>query len=237
MLRKVLLLIPLLVVFSFELSATGPSYIRAEIRPVSVNDKGDILCRTRYVANPSGGHYELPYEYGLCVLTRDTILQFSIYTVSFEITANNNDWEQNYKVYEKKLILWDSVYHSKSVPLQMSDADHHPIIKQYGFEEANISHYKRNGAISVREFAKTRKIDLQQTPQKALYGGEGVFKEEDAWVYILHDFGNIMIIDNKDDEGCAGGINVGTRFNHPNMWGSEDIGYDCQTVTGVLFVK
>ena len=87
MLQKALLLIPLLFVFSPELLATGPSYIKAGIKPISINDKGEVLCRTRFLKNPSGGHYVLDIEYGLCVLTGDTILQFPIDTVSFEYVA------------------------------------------------------------------------------------------------------------------------------------------------------
>jgi len=74
-------------------------------------------------------------------------------------------------------------------------------------------------------------------PQKALYGAEGVCSEN-RFIRILYDFGNIVVINNRDADGCEGEEFItGARFNYPNLWGFDDIGYDCQTVTGVFFIK
>ena len=236
MLQKLLLAF-LLMVLSFELSATGPSYIMAEIRPISINDKGEILCHTRFLKNPSGGHYEVDIEYGLCVLTNDTILQFTIDTVSFQFVSNVDVWNQNYNAYEKQIAYRDSIFNS-DFSSRSSDIDYRYFEKEYGFKKANVSRYKRNDSISVDRFKEIKKVDLRETPQKALCGAEGLCSEHEyASLRISYDFGHIVMIDNfvSYDEGEE--FNIGARFNYPNFWGNDDIGYDCQSVTGVLFIK
>ena len=232
MARKILLFIIILFIFCPELLATGPSHIEARIKPISINDKGEILCRTRFLKNPSGGHYELDIEYGLCVLTNDTILQFPINTVSFEETANSEEWSRRYEVYERQLAQWNSIFQSQFKPMKVGDMDYHAVVEEYGFKEANVGRYVRNDTIFVDEF---KRADLQTTPQKALYGAEGVCS---ARTHISYDFGNIVIIENSITDAYYGeDFNTGAVFNYPNLWEDRDIGYESQLITGVLFIK
>ena len=238
MLRKALLFIPLLFVLSPELLATGPSYIKAGIKPISINDKGEILCYTRFLKNPSGGHYVMDIEYGLCVLTNDTILQFPIDTVSFEETADSEEWSRRYEVYEKQLAQWDLIFQSQFKPLKVSDMNYHPVAGEYGFKEANVSRYARNDTIFVDELSTIKKVDLQDIPQKALYGAEGICSEPICRISISYDFGNIVVIENSIIDAYHGeDFNIGAVFNYPNLWEDRDIGYDCQDITGILFIK
>ena len=234
MLQK-LLLIFLLAVLSLKASATGPSFIEAEIRPISINSKGEILCYTRFIKNPSGGHYELDIEYGLCVLTNDTILQFPVKTISFQQTSDSDEWHRTHSVYEEQLAYWYSVFNSDFIP-RNSDIDYRYFKKEYGFKKANVSRYKQDDSISVDKFKEIKKVDLRKTPQKALYGAEGVCSEH-AFLHIAYDFGNIVVINNAVSYDYGEESNIGTRFGYSNFWGRDDIGYDTQNVTGILFIK
>ena len=232
MLRKIVSLIFLLIILSSELLATIPPYIGVAIRPVSINDKGEILCRTRILKNPSGGGYDLDIEYGLCVLTNDTILQFQINTVSIT---------QGYDVYERQSSRWDSIFYNNFEPREVIDIDYHPVEKEYGFEKANIDLYKRDDIISIDKFKEIKKVDLRKIPQKSLYEAEGVCLES-TLVHISYDFGNIIMLDNRNN--CDGEeLNIGARFNYPNISTfnypdiRDDAGYECYNITGVLFIK
>ena len=62
--RNILLVFVLLMCITAA-HATGPSYIYSEIRPISINKEGGILCRIRFAKNKMGStslHYAMIYE-------------------------------------------------------------------------------------------------------------------------------------------------------------------------------
>lgn len=231
-----LIFLGVLFCYNCQLGATGPSYIRSVIKPISVNKKGDVLCRTYFLSNGSGGHSVQCPKYGLCVLTGDTILEFVTDTLSFVESPDRDIYESNYRLYQKQEKYLDSVFNSEYNPKKLPDKDMSPGIMVFGFKEANVRQFERNDSISLRELSEKKGVDLSSFCQKALYGAKGCF-EDSCMVKVLYDFGNIVITDNKDLSGCAGSeYNVGILFDYYNPWYGQDIGYDCSTVTGVLFV-
>ena len=88
---KQILLFILITTYFTAIYATGPSYIESEIRPISVNEKGEVLCRTRFVKNPTGAQTLMDVEYGLCVLTKNRIFSLSTHTINYGYPAYNKE--------------------------------------------------------------------------------------------------------------------------------------------------
>ena len=55
-------------------------------------------------------------------------------------------------------------------------------------------------------------------------------------ICIVYDFGNIIVIENTITDVCEG-FSIGAEFNYPKLWEGRDLGYECQHVTGVIFIK
>ncbi|WP_163306688.1 hypothetical protein [Dysgonomonas sp. 521] len=234
---KILFSLYLLLSLAINIMATGPSYTHAGIRPIAINDKGEVLCRTRFIQNPMGGHYYQDIEYGVCVLTADTIIYSRMNILMQEGFPSDAEREAQYN-------YWESVYNSPYDAEQLSSVEY-AITYKKDFRKIDVSTYLRNDTISLSNFKSKYNVDLRTTPQYSLYGGKGFFEKggrecydenlepSTAYAVLEYDFGNILLINNEvNDFSC-----YGAAFDYVNMFGGEDIGYEYFRVTGVVFRK
>jgi len=226
-LLKKLLLSFILMIISFSLLATGPSYINAEIRPISVNDKGEVLCRTRLVKNPIGAHDYMDVEYGFCVVTNGTINHLSSKVLSFYADSLDGDTYMRYRQ------LYDSIFATvcfdKDVVSELKKLLDY---EEYGFTKCNVERFNVGKITSISEFEKSKKIkDILKIPQYALDGGKGYYDENEN-IHVLYEFGNIIFTENISQEFKE----VGARFDYvvPLFGGIE---YEYWKITGVIFLN
>lgn len=228
-LKTILITLLLLTTFGFQLSATGPSYIESLIRPIAINGKGDILCRTKYMENKTGGHYFPEIEYGLCIITKDTILFQKSYIIERD-SYPAPGWNGESKP-------WDSTYYSKFDLKRFSEKEK-AFIQKYEFNNTNINKHIVNDTISMTEFKARTQVDLTKTLQPTLHGAKGYFEPDCQNVDIKYNFGHIILIQNDidweseaEDYQCISGI-----FEYPNLIAGATT-YEHQKITSVVFVK
>lgn len=214
-----------------QLYATGPSSLRSEIRPISINEKREILCRTRFTKNEMGAHTYIPVTYGFCIITTDTIMQYTTHEI---VPSPDSDFDEIMAMYR----YWDNVFES-----HMDSDDFDVVAEQSGcvFNDCNIGPFKLDAVISLDEFTQRVGLELRKVKQKALYGATGSYSEDEdianQKVEVLCDFGYVILIKNVCDYDQIGTPEYrgDINFDYPNTILGDGVGYDIITVTGVLF--
>ncbi|UAM99121.1 hypothetical protein K8354_04660 [Polaribacter litorisediminis] len=214
---------------------TGPSTINSEIRPISINEKGEVLCRTRFTKNEMGAQRSMKIEYGYCIITKDSIIEFITHELNPEAYPINN-----YNAYNNHSEYWNSVFESCFEKNNLCYYGN-DIAKDYGFESCNIEYYKLNKIIQIEEFENIKKVNLYKNKQIALKGGRSAKYCEEKYVNILYDFGNFVILKNKKDS-FEENLSIGADFDYYNPYTNENekvinIGFDVSEVIGVLYIK
>ena len=223
--KTVLSLIILNLILISSVYATGPSFIESEMNPVAVNSRGDVLCYTRFQRNEMGAHRPMPIVYGYCILTQDTIIHYTMNVLEWD--DDNVDIES----YNAQYKLWESIYSGAFKEKYLPSS----IREQYDFVEGGVDIYKVDKVMSLAEFEEMKGIDLRKTRQKALFGGfsKNDYRERGNKVKVLFDFGNIVVLQNNIIEDQE---DYGSVFNYINYL-FQDIGYEWNTVTGVVFTR
>jgi hypothetical protein len=231
--KKYTLLIFTFFVLQSVVSATGPSWIESKIRPISINENGDILCRTRFSKNEMGAHRAMKIVYGYCIITTDSIIEYKTHVIEpDEFPA------QDLKTLDKITAFRDSIFYSNFDINRLCETGH-TIKKRYSFKHCNVSSYRVDKVLSINDFQKSRNINLETTHQKALNGAISTEYLEEKTIHVLYDFGNILIIKNEDQMEGPG---TGARFNYPKFWTDKngvkrDIGFDISFIDGVLVIN
>ena len=234
------LLLTVIVVAMYSLVfATGPSWIVSTIKPVSVNEKGEILCRTRYEENRMGAHWPMVVSYGYCVLHNGAITEIPI---SMEFDPSKFPDDEINEFFKEKIQL-DSVFNNCSDTSYLEPLKSHvnEALLEYGFKPCNVNKYKVDKIFTKEQFEKNKKIKIADIPQKALRGATGTDypeKPQNIKIHVLYDFGKLVIVENKGGEE---GI-TGADFDYYNPWTDENgnkinIGFDYFAITGVFFIK
>lgn len=228
--KAIITIIVFLSIFCTNLSATGPSYIESRMNPIAINNKGDILCRTKYLTTPMGGHYLPEIEYGLCIITKDSILFQKSYILEQDSYFPEN-WD------EANPTPWDSTFHSK-FDIKRFTKNEKRFIEKYKFNNTNLEKYIVNDTISMTEFKAKTQVDLTKIFQPTLHGAKGYFEPDCPNVDIKYNFGHIILIQNNIDWGseaedyqCISGI-----FEYPDLIAGATT-YEHQKITSVVFVK
>lgn len=234
-LKNLFLLIILFVTGNSVSVLTGPSTIDSEIRPISINEKGEVLCRTRFTKNEMGAQRSMKIEYGYCIVTKDSIIEFKTHELNPDAYPVNN-----YNAFNNHVEYWDSVFEScfKKNNLCYYGND---IAKDYGFESCNIEYYKLDKIIQIEEFENIKKVNLGKNKQIALQGGRSTKYCEEKYINILYDFGHFVILKNKiisfeDNQS------IGADFDYYNPYTNENkkvinIGFEMSEINGILFIK
>ena len=219
-------------IFCSSVFATGPSYISSKIRPISINDKGDILCRTRFTKNEIGAHKDMKITYGYCIITNNSIIQY----VTQEIEP---DGFPDYDKYTEIVAYWDSVFNSGFDKEKISVVGHR-IQNQFRFDSHNVESYKIEKTNAISEFSDKKGIDLRNIKQYALNGAKSTDYFDSKMIHVLYDFGKVVILENVHNEFDR--IQIGADFDYYNPLvnkdgETEDIGFDMIEITGVLMIE
>ena len=214
-----------MVLFVSNAFATGPSFINSEINPISINEKGEILCRTRFEKNPMGARTFMDVEYGVCILSKDTILQQTTQILSYT-------GYPEYEVYEQHRNYWNSIFESCLDSKKLSDIEN-SLKWQYRFNDCNVKSFERNDTVTIKELETKFKINLNTHKQQALYGAKSnPYGSNEDKIIILYDFGHIIITENLSYEDER--IGIGFDYLVPLFGGIE---YENYIITGVLFLN
>lgn len=209
--RKIYLPIFLFFYSALSIFATGSSTLYSDIRPISINDRAEVLCRTRFTKNPSGRSFVLDVEYGYCILANDTILQFMTKVVSIDNLIEDSQLnDKAYQKFEQERKIMDSIYETdfiyKGDTLFVND-----YLKQFGNKKTFIQKSSNNGVADEIVSAK---------------------------IIRTYDFGDIIIFYNQEVGGCDGSeYDIGAYLKNENKISDYDVGYDCQHVNDVYFKK
>lgn len=220
----------LMVLLCSNRESTGPSYIESEIKPISRNEKGEILCKTRFTKNQMGAHSPMPIQYGFCVITKKEIKQFNTIRIDPGLIKDDETFYQLSK-------YWDGIFHGETNVRQLMEINQGVLESEGQFTALNVKPFQVDLVVSIPEFEKNKKTDLQTNKQKGLYGATGVEYYEAGNIHIVYDFGDILILENKEDDYDES--RIGARFDYSNPWtnrnGEEvNIGFAINLVTGVL---
>ncbi len=231
--KKYAFLIIILFILHSVVFATGPSWIESKIRPISINENGEILCRTRFSKNEMGAHRAMKVTYGYCVITADTIIQFKTQEVEPDGYPT-----KNLDVFNQTIEFWDSVFYSPFNIDNLSEIGYR-IKNHYNFNSSNISSYKVDRISKIKEFEDDKNINLEAYPQKALNGAINTDYHKGKTIHILYDFGNILILKNESTMEDA---EIDAAFNYCNPWigengNKQNIGYDISFINGVLIIN
>lgn len=229
------LLFLLFLLFPLSVLATGPSYVWSEMNPVSVNDKGEILCRTRFLTNDSGGHWYQKYEYGLCVISNGKIVEFLTKMLDPEIIDENSNKAEGKVSGEEYWELtkhWNWIYKT-GLDFQKLSKQQQRICEEYGFKENNAEKFKVDKKMKIKDFEKEKNIDLTKNKQLALKAAKSILYEEQT-VHVLYDFGNILILNNTFSEDPQ--TDTGASFSYMNSMYKE-YGYEYYHIVGALFLS
>jgi len=231
--KKYSLLIITLFTLHSVVFATGPSWIESKIRPISINENGEILCRTRFSKNEMGAQKAMKVVYGYCVITADTIIQFK----TQEIEPDGYP-VQNLNTFNQTIEFWDSIFYSPFNIDNLSEIEYR-IKNHYNFNSSNISSYKVDRISKIKEIEDDKNITLETNPQKALNGAISTDYYKGKTIHILYDFGNILILRNESTMEDA---EIGAAFNYYNPWidengNEQNIGYDISFINGVLTIN
>lgn len=224
---KKLFIISSLIFFSLSVLATGPSHVFSRIRPISINDKGEVLCITEFTKNEMGAHRGMPVEYGLCVLKDKQIDYYRVYQLKDEDTYDDRDfyWPQRHR--------WIKTFERAGIKVATNWFTD-DFKSKYSFTENNIKPYKKNIKTTVKKLVESRNIDIKASFQLALKDEKAYFKEEDMnnEIEILYDFGNVLILKNKRRDETE----IGVGFNYYNWLFDGEVGFEDYDIDGILFL-
>lgn len=211
--------------------ATTFSYLNSDITPISINQKGEVLCKTEFSANLSGGGYAYDFvKYGFCVLSQDSIHYFKGVTL-----IDVDDYE------DKQYPFWDAIYNKATSEDQLKSIVSEVLKNSFIFSELNAEKFKVDTIMDKDVFQKKNGIDVNKTRQKALFGGLANKYSCSSKIHVTHDFGKIILLDNYshwEDNIELGEIyyEIGCDISYYFKHGYSDGGYyDLYHITGVLF--
>jgi len=208
---------------------TGPSSIESEIIPISINNKGEILCKTRFTKNEMGANMPMIIEYGFCILSNNSIKEFK--------TKKINPFKLDFDEYDEQVEFWDTIFRTKTTQNQLNTINKEILKNDYNFLINNVDSYKVDFKISISNFEKEKNISLKKIKQKGLHNTESTKYDSTKRLHILYDFGNILILNNIITVDYEDKKNVGASFNYLIPFDGSYIQFDSYFVTGVLTIE
>ncbi len=226
--KKHILLLLLSILSYGYIRVTGPSHITSEISPISINENGDILCRTRFTKNEMGAHKPMKTIYGYCVITPDSIIEYKTQEV-------DPDDFHDYNAFSKSIAYWNAIYDSGFDATNLSTIGN-KLKHQYVFKSTNVSSCKTDTLMSIADFETNKSIDLDSTPQLALYEAKSTNYSKNNKLHILYDFGHVVVLENNININAN---SIGADFDYFNPWTNTkgeivNMGFDVSDVTGIL---
>lgn len=229
----------ILLILSTLCFATGPSYISSEIRPIAINNKGEILCKTRFQENWMGSHAYPTVSYGIAIIKKNKLDEIFSKEFQFEQIYNESI---GINITEMIRLYEDWFYKDQNIPYDIlfskeEDIKHNIKLEDYHIKD--LSKYEVNNKFTVKEFSQLYHIDLTKKEQLALLGAKSKTKEVENNSFILqYNFGNVLILKNGNLSHCFDeDYDTPIYFNYPKSLENLNVDYVCSEVTGLVFIK
>lgn len=207
--------------------ATGPSYVRSQLIPIALNDRGELLCKTRYEENGMGAHAAIRVVFGFCVITKDTLISYP------DVVLDPNDYDYDDEKFFNQLDFWDNIYTSATSERRLKSIVTDVLQGAYRFDQCNGEDYRKEKTYSLDQFKESYGIDLTKQRQTGLRGATSRSYQQGR-VKLLYKLGNIFIFDNyhtyEEEEGYGAFFN----YNNPFMDYDEEQEYDVYYVNGFV---
>ncbi|WP_392553076.1 hypothetical protein RHO14_04225 [Orbus wheelerorum] len=213
----------LILCFSHNAFATGPSRATLNIVPLSINENGSLFYKYMYISNPMGSHDIEPIFYGVGFFKdrKFTNLQE-------QVLIYNNYSEEKYNNELAKLTIW------LNSSCKIND------LKE-GFTSCNLKEYVVNRLMNAAEIKQQYGIDITKATSYFLNPGE-LDVSEDESIYISYAFKGAIIAEFNQLRECIEGedyVNVlitPLSYDEFNDAGGKFSGYfyECVNATGII---
>lgn len=146
--------------------ATGPSIIISELVPLAINEKGDVLCKSRYSENRTGSHSHTATNYGLCIVKNGQVNPIPESDIHFAPDFSSPDYDEEFLKMEQQF---------QAVSFASDDLlveDFYEDLLAEGFREIVLQDYLIEPVFSIKSFNKRWHTDYLKQPQAVLYNRE-----------------------------------------------------------------
>ncbi len=213
-----------------EVFATGPSGIEIRIVPVTYNDVGDSLFKTKYYINYTGEYTHARIEYGWLVVSGLGEWEEYPHKLITLVQFQNDDRKmmEAYRLCEKE---FDAPFNWVSPPKSVQ-----LILQHYEFTTRDTKLTTPNEATSsvIKEVLSTCEECEQR--QRSLHNLT-VFLTENDSIEVVFYHARVAVIKNVDIESQR----IGVTFDIPNFMDLgdgiiRDYGIEYQEIDGVFFL-
>lgn len=234
-----------LLLFSSDAFATGPSGLTVRMNPIAVNPSGQVLLRTFYDSNKSGGHSFASSEirFGWLVVSAQGLWKEYTHAEVSAVEGGADEYDRQWKIFKRYMNEFESSFDWDNPPASVQ-----PILKTYKFDRAHaVDPSLGKGTVKWTPRGVFSKGKLIAHGAKQLTLGKktsarGTGSEVDAAFYTrgVALFHNQNSFDTEDmgDHGT-----VGAEFHFPNLIylgekeGTQDVGIDTWRVDGISLLK
>lgn len=227
--KHAILFILISIIYVGTLSATGPSSIYSVLTPIAINSKGDVLCKTKYKENQTGGYGYMDVYYGLCVLTKKSIVEYPIFKLDaetydkMEVDPEDGASDKYWALHDK----WDDWFDNKT---DRKTPEETKLIEKYSFNDFDMSKYLVADTISIDVFKEKYKTNLSSNKLRTLRKAHSLPPDEYTENMIVsYVFDNKIICRSIFDE-----LHYGPNYDFKTIY-FGGIGYDYYFIDGVLF--
>lgn len=215
---------------SLPVLATGSSQIIAELRPVSINPAGAILCKTKFQPNSEGYHRLMPVHYGWAVvLPKGSIKEYPFHYFDSDSYADQDLCFKHYEYLEK---IYQSEVDWANPPVSLL-----PLIDKYGFNSNNTKKFLVNQQMPREAFLKKYQLTMPGALQLTLQNHHS--KKYGAAVLVVYDFKNLLFLRNyiaedKIEAADRDDAIVGASFDFYVEYQQQLFDYGWFEITGVI---
>jgi hypothetical protein len=221
-------LLLLLSLYALPLYATGPSTLKAFLKPVSVNAKGFILCKTILEVNSTGARMIMPVKLGWAVVSQSGKIEEFPWFEFLPENYTNHDLILNHYEYLTK--IYNQTLDWKNPPLSLLH-----IIEKYGFKENNVKKYTRAQKLKRAVFLKTYALNEQTQVQTTL--GKHRSTAYGEHVLVSFAFKNIIFLNNTLDSANSDIPLLGAKFDFTYQQDKDSFDYEVFEITGIIPLK
>lgn len=216
------------ILFFVGISLTGPSYISVDIRAIGINDAGEVLCKTRFSKNPWGAYRQMDVFYGYCIVTNNSIIEFKNDSVMVDI---DEDWE----VVAQEISKLDSTY-GLALNLENTNDLETKLVSSYFFKPISLNTYK-NSIVELHQIES----QLNSNTQRSIRNAKSINYVNHV-INVSYETDKFIFVENRIDLHNDSDKIFGAEFDFPNYIQTinsdlQNVGFDIQEVTGILFKK
>lgn len=230
--------------------ATGPSIITSELVPLAINEKGDVLCKSRYSENRTGSHSHTATNYGLCMVKNGEVNPIPESDIHFAPDFSSPDYDEEFTAMQAQ---FDAI---TFVSDDLLVEDFYEDLLAEGFQKIELQDYVLEPQFSIDSFQKRWRVDYLQLPQVVLYNrelpkvyGDYEGSTEFLKVHLLYQINNQIWIEYEDcpldlSVDCDQYDTISPDFYYADYGDEEEVsedfepmGYEWkQKVTSVIFL-